>query len=390
LNHFKVVHITTIDKSIKFILQNQLLSIKDDGYEVFAISSPGPYVPEIENVGIRHIPVSIPRNVEPIADIRALITLCRIMRRENFTIVHTHFSKPGLLGQVAARLAGVPIIINTVHGFAFHENMQELHKRFYILIEKVAAFCSHKLLSQNKEDMSLAIREGLCKPDKIEYLGNGIDLSRFDPLQINARDKKQKQEELRLRDGAPVIGFVGRLAKKRKGFEDFLKAASIIMEKKPDAYFLIIGEPDYGRPDAAGPDLAKVYGVFENCRFMGWVPNEQIPLLMSLMHVLVLPSLLEGIPRSLMEASAMGIPIVAYDVKGNREVVRDGVNGFLISYGDVYGLATGVITLVNDPEKAERIGQEGQKIAHENFDEQIVFKRIKSEYKKQLQNRSLF
>jgi glycosyltransferase involved in cell wall biosynthesis len=385
----KIAHITAVEVSLRVLLLNQMLRLKAQGFEVCGISSPGPGAAELESTGIRHIPVPIPRNIRPLADLRALLQLARLLRRERFTIVHTHFSKPGLLGQAAARLAGVPVAVHTVHGYAFHENMGRLQKRFYVLLEKVAGSCSDLIFSQNHEDLVSAIDEGICKAEKIKHLGNGIDLARFDPGRISQADVMHKRVDLGLDEHAPVVGFVGRLALKRKGFADFLSAARIIQARLPNARFLIIGAADHGRPDAATPEMARQYGLHEQCIFPGWLPNEQMPLMLSLMDVIMLPSLLEGLPRSLIEASAMGVPLVATNVKGNREVVLHGRNGFLAPLGDVECLAEAAIQLLLDPVKARSCSREGRKIALMKFDERAVFQKIEVEYTRLLGNKGL-
>jgi uncharacterized membrane protein len=130
----RVAHITTVDQSLRYLLLNQMRSIAQAGYEVTGISAPGSDVPVIESMGIRHIAVPLTRRLSPLADLRALVQLYRIFRREQFTIVHTHTPKPGLLGQLAARMAGAPVVVNTVHGFYFHEHMPRLWREFYITI----------------------------------------------------------------------------------------------------------------------------------------------------------------------------------------------------------------------------------------------------------------
>lgn len=206
----KIAHITTVDMSLRYLLLNQLLSIQQDGYEVIAISSPGPEVPIIEAAGIRHVAVSMTRNVTPLADILSLRRLHRVFRKEHFTIVHTHNAKPGLLGQLAACMAGVPVVVNTLHGFYFHDQMNSAWRQFYVTIEKIAACCSDVILSQNSEDIQTAIRERICSPKKIKPLGNGIDLQLFDRRRIHIQALGHQRKDLGISHGTPVVGFVGR------------------------------------------------------------------------------------------------------------------------------------------------------------------------------------
>ena len=221
---FKIAHITTIDLSLRYLLLNQLRSLQEAGYEVVGVSSPGPYVTELEAAGIRHIPVSMTRTFTPGADLAALLRLAQVIRRERFTIVHTHNPKPGLLGQLAARMAGAPIVVNTLHGFYFHDHMRPFWRRFYIQTEKMAARCSDVILSQNSEDIRTAIHEGICPPEKIKPLGNGIDVQRFDPMRIDPVQLDEKRRALGLTDQARVVGFVGRLVAE-KGILELLQAA---------------------------------------------------------------------------------------------------------------------------------------------------------------------
>ncbi len=385
----KVAHITTIDLSLRYLLLNQLCSLRQAGYAVTGISTPGPDVPAIEAAGIRHFPVPMTRNFTPLADLVSLWRLYRVMRRERFDIVHTHTPKPGLLGQLAARMAGVPIVVNTLHGFYFHEHMHPVRRSFYIALEKIAALCSDVILSQNHEDIQAALHEGICPAGKIKHLGNGIDLRQFDPANIVAEDTVRKRAELNLPAGAQVVGFVGRLAARRKGFLDFLKAGQRIAATQSNVYFLIVGDSDAGKPDAVEPSAAQDYGLQERCRFLGHRPNNELPALYALMDVLVLPSLFEGVPRVLMEASAMRVPLIASRVKGNREIVDHGRNGLLVPLGDVQALALAIIEILGDREKARTMGEEGRRLAVERFDERLVFEKVRAEYGRLLREKGL-
>src|SRR5205823_11397422 len=222
MNPVKIAHVTTVDVSLRYLLLNQLQSLREAGYEVVGISAPGPEVAHLEAAGIRHIAVAMTRDLTPLADLVSFWRLYQVMRRERFTIVHTHTPKAGLLGQLAARLGGVPIVVNTVHGFYFHDNMSAGARRFYIWMEKIAALCSDRILSQNAEDVETAVRERISSREKITLLGNGIDLTRFDPNRVSDTAVEELRATYNIPAGVPVVGFVGRLAAKRKGFLDFL------------------------------------------------------------------------------------------------------------------------------------------------------------------------
>ncbi len=389
MSEVKVAHVSSLDSFLQIYLSNQLQSLREAGYAVSGISSPGPDVPALEAAGVRHVAVPITRNFTPIADLVSLWRLYRVMRRERFTIVHTHNPKPGLLAQLAARLAGVPVVVNTVHGFYFHENMGWLGRTFYVLMEKIAAWCSDVILSQNAEDARTAVCERICPPDKIKWLGNGIDLTVFDPHKIDLDQVARRRRELDIPEGAKVIGFVGRLAARRKGFLTFLQAGAQVARRVPDVRFLILGEADHGKPDAVEPAAARDYGIWDACRFLGQRPNAELPGLYALMDVLVLPSLFEGIPRVVMEAAAMGVPAVATDVKGNREAIKHDQTGVLVPYGDTDAITDSLVALFADPVRTKAMGHAARALAMEHFDERNVFEKIIGEYARLLKVKGL-
>ena len=378
----RVAHVTTVDLSLRYLLLNQLQRIQAEGYEVVGISADGPDLPVVEAAGIPHFAVPMTRRITPIADLRCLWDLVRIMRREQFDVVHTHTPKAGLLGQLAARIAGVPTVANTLHGFYFHDDTKPWLRRFYIWMERVAANCSDTILSQNREDMATAVAEHIAKPEQLKWLGNGIDVARFDRRRLSDSSLEDLRREIGIDAGAPVIGFVGRLVEE-KGILDLLQAAKAVIEAIPNAQFLIIGPFDEEKPDALRPDVAERYGVAANCRFVGM--RNDMPELYALMDVLVLPSYREGFPRAPMEASAMGVPSVVTDIRGCREAVDHGENGLFFPVGDADALARSLIELLQDDERRARMGETGRRIAEDRFDEQKVFDRVLGEYERLLQ-----
>lgn len=376
MREIKVAHITTVDLSLRYLLLNQMQSIQEAGYQVTGISSTGPDVSAIEAAGIRHIAVPMTRNpFTPLQDLQSLWRLYRIIRRERFTIVHTHTPKPGLLGQLAAQLAGVPIIVNTLHGFYFHDRMRPQLRFFYILLEKIAARCSSVILSQNGEDVGTAVRERICPPEKIKHLGNGINLRRFDPDRISQAEIAAKRAEVGL-PKAPIVGFVGRLVAE-KGLLELFAAAQQVRAQIPSVHFVFVGPVDT-KPDALTPDTAREYGIADVSHFLGM--RRDMPELYSLMDVFVLPSHREGFPRAPMEAAAMRVPCVVTDIRGCRETVEHGRNGLLVPLGNTGALADAIVQLLSDREGARRMGEEGRRMAAERFDERAVFEKVKSEY----------
>jgi glycosyltransferase involved in cell wall biosynthesis len=220
-------------------------------------------------------------------------------------------------------------------------------------------------------------------------LGNGIDLNEFNPAHFSGAEINDIKQELGIAVGVPVIGFVGRLAAKRKGFLDFLAAGREVLREVPDVCLLVVGEADLGKADAVGPAAAADFGIEASCRFIGHRPNKELPRIYKAMNVLVLPSLFEGVPRVVMEASAMEVPAVVTNVRGSREAIEDGRNGSLVPLGDVSALAKAILCLLKNPQTASRMGRAGRRLALERFDEQLVFEKVKAEYARLLQEKGI-
>jgi glycosyltransferase involved in cell wall biosynthesis len=382
----RVAHITTVDQSLRYLLLNQMRSIAQAGYEVTGISAPGSDVPVIESMGIRHIAVPLTRRLTPLADLRALVQLYRIFRREQFTIVHTHTPKPGLLGQLAARMAGVPVVVNTVHGFYFHEHMPRLWREFYITMERIAARCSDLVLSQSREDLDTAIRLGICPRERIQLLGNGIDIQRFDRNRVDPATLAHLRSTLGLPSGVPVIGFVGRLVVE-KGILELARAVQQVQSRFGPVTLLIVGGVDREKAGALNHEDIQAAAGTATCIFAG--VRQDMPDMYALMDVFALPSYREGFPRAPMEASAMGAPCVVTNVRGCREAVEHERNGLIVPLRDVDALAEALISLLRDHDRRRAMGDAGRRMAHEQFDERLVFQRVLAAYHRLLHEKGV-
>jgi glycosyltransferase involved in cell wall biosynthesis len=382
----RVAHVTTIDLSLRYLLLHQLGAIRERGYAVTGISSPGAEVAALLAAGIAHEAVPMTRRITPLRDLVSLVRLYRVMRRGRFTVVHAHNPKPGLLAQVAARLARVPVVVNTLHGFYFHDRTPPTVRRFWVALERLAARCSDVILSQNGEDVETALRERIARPGQIRFLGNGIDLSRFDPVRVGPEARRRTRAALGIAEDAPVVGFVGRLVAE-KGIGELLEAARTVRARVPGTRFLLVGMLDLQKPDHVRPEVVQRLGLGEACVFTGM--RQDMPELYRAMDVFVLPSYREGFPRAAMEAAAMRLPCVTTDVRGCRQAVAHGRNGLLVPPGDAGALAAAVLQLLGDPELARRLGEEGRRRAVAEFDERRVFAQVLAEYERLLTEKGL-
>ncbi|MEO7729344.1 MAG: glycosyltransferase, partial [Kofleriaceae bacterium] len=208
----KIAHVTATDCSLTYLLRNQLVANRAAGYRVIAVSNLRAASDlELASIGVRHCNVPITRRITPFADLVALWRLVQVFRRERPTIVHTHTVKAGLLGQLAAAAARVPLRVHTIHGLYLPQHTAGIHRRAFVWIERATHAACHHSFSQSIEDVQVAIDERICAPEQIEWIGNGIELARFDPARMPATRRAQIRAALGYGPEHIVVGTVGRL-----------------------------------------------------------------------------------------------------------------------------------------------------------------------------------
>ncbi len=362
----RLVHVTTTDMSLDWLLGPQLEAFAAAGYEVIGASAAGPHVVAVEARGVRHVALRhATRAMDPVQDLAAFAELVRLFRDLRPDIVHTHNPKPGVYGRLAAGAARVPVIVNTVHGL-YALPTDSLPRRAVVYgLEWLASRVSAAELVQSVED--LPVLESLGVPATHLYLlGNGIDLERFDPARVEGDGRRAVRAALGVGDDDVLIGAVGRLVVE-KGYVELIEAFGAVSARWPEAKFVVVGPEDTDKADALSPELlsrADDAGV----RFLGH--RDDMVDLYAAMDVYVLASHREGFPRSAMEAAAMGLPVVATDIRGCRQVVEDGLTGMLVPVGDAHALATAISSLVSDSGRRGAMGRAARDKATLDFDQQ--------------------
>ena len=383
----KVVHISNFDVSLNIHLKNYACYLRDQRYDVKVVCNPGKTLKgdTVTDYGIPVKAIRFTNRYTPLRDLRTFWQLYRYFRQERFDIVHTHTAKPGLLGRVAARLAGVPIVIHSVHGFHIWPTMSSFEIKFMIWIERIASRFCDSIMSQNREDMRYAIDHKICAPDKMHFLGNGIDISRFHPTQVSQSDIAAKRQEVGLAPDEPVVGMIGRLIR-LKGYHEYIEAARILKQRGEHVRFLAIGVSQKENAGALSPqELITHLDVEDKVIFLG--VRQDIPALLATMDAVVLASYAEGVPRILMEAAAMGRPSIGTDVRGTREVIVDGETGLMVPVHDAEALANAISHLVSHKDEAESFGVAARKRAENHFDERFFFWRTDAEYRRLLRKK---
>ncbi len=365
----RLVHVTTTDMSLDWLLGPQLRAFAAAGYEVIGVSAPGPHVPALEAAGIRHVPVHhATRSMALGADVRALAEIRGIFADLAPDIVHTHNPKPGVYGRLAARATHVPVVVNTVHGlYALPEDRWAKRAVVYAL-ERLAGACSHAELVQNPEDIETLVRLGVPRA-KLTLLGNGVDLTRFDPASVDPGVRARHRAEWGFADDDVVVGLVGRMVAE-KGYREVFAAATMLRRRHPEIRFLVVGPADPDKADAITHEELEDAGRSGGIAFTG--SRADVDGLYTAMDLYVLASWREGFPRSAMEAAAMGLPIVTTDIRGCRQVVRDGENGLLVPVRDPVALAEAIRLLATDPARRAGMAEAARVRARRDFDQQRV------------------
>jgi glycosyltransferase involved in cell wall biosynthesis len=386
------------------ILRDQLCYLRDAGFRVHTASIDGPLARRIQDDGFPWTPLPLTREMAPLADWRALRFIERFCRQQGFDIVHTHTPKGNVIGQWAARRAGVPIVIQTLHGFYFHERMKWLERRKWIWIERFSARHSSHILCQNPEDVETAIRERIARPEQITCLGNGIDIDRFHPAGPGDPRRARVRQELGIPPQDLVVGMVGRFVAE-KGFPEFLAAAEQIASGRGAGAWPAGAAGASPVPPARGPVrfLAIGHKLASERSGAAWSPPQRGPLtgrltilqdrddmpdLYAAMDIHVLPSHREGFPRVLMEGAATGLPQVATNIRGCRQTVEDGETGFLVEPGDVAALAERIERLLAEPALRAAFGTAARARALAEFDQRKVFEKVRACYDKLIQEKA--
>jgi glycosyltransferase involved in cell wall biosynthesis len=276
--------------------------------------------------------------------------------KEKPDVVHTHSSKGGILGRLAAKITGVPHIIHTPHGHVFYGHFGAFASWVFLWIEKIFSGFTDRMVALTDGEKDDYINLSVCSPEKLFKIHSGVDVNKF--MQGNG-NRVEKRRSLGLDQNEAVIGFVGWLLP-IKGPNYLLKAMDDVWHGHPEASLVLVGKGDLDVDLRAEARKKNANG---KVKFLGW--REDIDEIMPLFDMLVLPSLNEGMGRVLVEAMAAGKPVVASRVGGIPDLVRDGETGYLVPPADEKALADGIKMLLDDPERAKQMGQQGKEYCHQ-------------------------
>lgn len=317
---------------------------------------------ELKNRGIGAVPLAVIRRAtNPVRDLIGVFRLVRFLQTSSYLIVHTHTSKGGFVGRLAARIAGIPIIVHTAHGFAFHEFSSTVALQFYATLERMAARWCDQIITVSNFHREWALELKIAPLEKIVAIQNGISTER---LKVT-RPRDQVRAELGVSSEEVLIATLGRLAP-QKGLEYLIRAVPYILDQMGNRVrVIIVGEGPLRTELEA---LVLSIGVNSHVRLIGF--RADIADILNAADVIALPSLWEGLSIALLEAMAMAKPIVTTTIGSNREVIEDGKTGLLVPPRDPGALAKAIVSLLADPALAARLGAAAQETFQARFTEE--------------------
>ncbi len=374
----KVLEVAALDVTVYFLLLPLMKKLRNCGYEVEASCAKGNFFGKITDEGFKVHDVPISRNLNFFKHFVSVFRLVKLIKREKIDIVHVHTPIGAFVGRIAAYFAGVTTVIYTIHGFYFHENMNFFKRRIIIYVEKVLARFTSFAFSQSDEDTQTAIRERIFPPKKIMTIGNGINVNFFSRKNIPESMKSMKRREFDLPENAIVVTCVARMVKE-KGIFDLIKVAEHVITLLSNIYFVFVGEiSDNCGKDVICKEFLRDYfkkhpASQSRFRFLGIRTDIREILFTS--DIFVLPSYREGMPRSILEAMAMELPVIATDIRGCREEVLSGKTGILVSPGDVEALGEAIIKLAENEKLRKDMGFNGRKRVEKHFNESAVIEK---------------
>jgi glycosyltransferase involved in cell wall biosynthesis len=352
--------------------------LRENGYKIYAVVASGAWNDRIEEGGAEFVEWKLSRSGRnPFSEFGAVLGLTRILRRIKPDIVQNFHTKPNIYAPIAAKLARVPVTISTVTGlgYTFVERSglgEKLARRLNIRMYSIANRLASQVAFQNPDDMNLLRSMGGLPVYKGAYItgGSGVDVAEYSPGTRDSAESLGLRKSLGIPSDAFVAMFVGRL-QLDKGLVEFVEAARALKKKRQDVVFVMVGAPDPGNKRSVSEDVISQWKSEGDVVFTG--RREDVPKLMAMANTITTPTFYrEGLPRTLLEAAASGLPLIGTDMPGVREAINDGVNGVLIPTRDSVALADAVEELADDPAKAQRYGDASLYRAKNEFDHRRV------------------
>jgi len=376
----KLIRITTVPISIEKLLENQPRFFSEY-FNITLVSSDEKRLAKVaSDQGVKYFPLEITRKITPLQDLRCLVRLVRFLRQEKPHFVHSHTPKAGIIGMLAAYIAGVPVRMHTVAGLPLMEATGV--KRWILnMVEQITYFCSTHVYPNSRGLETFILQNKFCIPKKTKVLGsgssNGIDTSYFDPEQVTQAQQVALKSELSIEPKDFVFCFVGRLVKD-KGVNELIDAFIQISKKHLNAKLLIVGHTEVD----LDPLLPKTQHNIEfNERIIEVGFQKDIRPYLAIADLFIFPSYREGFPNVILQANAMGVPCIVSDINGCNELIKQGENGLIVPSKNSKILKEQIELLLENPNYLKASKAEIRNFIRSNFEREVFWELLLKEYK---------
>ena len=385
----KLIRITTVPLSLKVLLKGQLRFMASNGFDVKGVSSEGEELREVhENEGIAVEAITMSRKITPFQDLKSLWQMWNFLRKEKPQIVHTHTPKAGIIGMLAARLAGVPHRLHTVAGLPLMEAIGTKRK-ILNFVEKLTYSSATRVYPNSKGLYDFILQNNFTQSNKLKIIANGssngIDTAFFSPDQVTEIEKVTLREKLNIQPDDFVFVFVGRIVSD-KGINELIKAFSELqtVENKPTGIKLLLVGGLENDLDPLNPETLAEINQNKDIISVGF--QRDVRSFFAIADALVFPSYREGFPNVVMQAGAMGLPSIVSDINGCNEIIVEGENGLIIPSKNVEKLKEKMLTLAKDKNLYAKLKENSRRMIESRYEQSVVWNALLEEYEGLLQS----
>ena len=386
----KLIRITTVPLSLKVLLKGQLRFMASNGFDVKGVSSEGEELKEVrENEGIMMKVINMSRKITPFQDLKSLWEMWNFLRKERPQIVHTHTPKAGIIGMLAARLAGVPYRLHTVAGLPLME-ATGIKRKILNFVEKLTYSSATRVYPNSKGLYDFILQNNFTQSNKLKIIANGssngIDTAFFSPDQVSETERVTLREKLNIQPDDFVFVFVGRIVSD-KGINELIKAFSQLQTTENNELtgikLLLVGglESDL---DPLNPETLAEINQNKDIISVGF--QRDVRSFFAIADALVFPSYREGFPNVVMQAGAMGLPSIVSDINGCNEIIIEGENGLIIPSKNVEKLKEKMLTLAKDKNLYTKLKGNSRRMIENRYEQSVVWNALLEEYEGLLQS----
>ena len=386
----KLIRITTVPVSFKVLLKGQLRFMASNGFDVKGVSSEGEELKEVrENEGIVMEAINMSRKITPFQDLKSLWEMWNFLRKEKPQIVHTHTPKAGIIGMLAARLAGVPHRLHTVAGLPLME-ATGIKRKILNFVEKLTYSSATRVYPNSKGLYDFILQNNFTQSNKLKIIANGssngINTAFFSPAQVSEIEKVALREKLNIHSDDFVFVFVGRIVSD-KGINELIKAFSELQaagnNELTGIKLLLVGglESDL---DPLNPETLAEINQNRDIISVGF--QQDVRPFFAISDALAFPSYREGFPNVVMQAGAMGLPSIVSDINGCNEIIVEGENGLIIPSKNVEKLKEKMLTLARDKNLYTKLKENSRRMIEGRYEQSMVWKALLEEYEGLLQS----